>query len=322
MLRLKVEKFITQKRKFYREQQFFITRQLYFKKIENIQCFQFLEDLDQVSFQQVQQYYQKLSENSFEILKQGFISKFSILFSTNYNQIIKHFNILIPVLALLCKQSENIQIQQEQLQAFPFFLEVIKLQDVELIDLAIDGLTNLSKYKLVQNYSQEFINDLLDLINLQDSNINIAQTCALISKQIEIKLSNNILNLLFTSRFRASILYYLNIDCCTILKFLLKLLEKHLDLGFIVDNEFIQAIVRQWDSTNYERIIYVFYFMKHFLSSNSNASQYIDYGPLILKAQKMKQEENSFDFLIDQFLKLSKPQITLKQKPFEILYEI
>lgn len=51
MLRLKVEKFMHQKRKFEREQQFFITRQQYFKKIENNDIYLFLEGLEKVNFE-------------------------------------------------------------------------------------------------------------------------------------------------------------------------------------------------------------------------------------------------------------------------------
>lgn len=63
------------------------------------------------------------------------------------------------------------------------------------------------------------------------------------------------IDLLFTSRFQASIIYYLNIDCYTIIKFLLKLLEKNFDLSFIIDTEFLQTITRLCENANDNRKI-------------------------------------------------------------------
>lgn len=44
--------------------------------------------------------------------------------------------------------------------------EVIKLQDIELIDYALNGLTMLSKYKFANFYTEELILYLIELINL------------------------------------------------------------------------------------------------------------------------------------------------------------
>ncbi|CAD8056918.1 unnamed protein product [Paramecium primaurelia] len=323
MLRLKVEKFMNQKRKFEREQQFFITRQQYFKKIENNDNHLFLEGLEKVNFEQAEQYYQNFSENTFEIIKSGFISKLSYLFISNQNQIMKYFNLLIPALVILCKESYCKLIQQEQIKVVPLFIEVIKLQDIELIDYALNGLSMLSKYKFANFYTEELILYLIELINLQDSNLNVAQICQLISKWPEDTLTNKIIDQLFSPRFQTSIKFYLFIDSCTILNFLFKLLEKHLDLFFIVDNQFIQIISRLCDQSNYEKT--VLYFMKHFLlSQNLSLSQCIDYSPLILRVKTIQQAENSLNFLIDEILKLLNLQRLPKEikKKIEILNEI
>ncbi|CAK75622.1 unnamed protein product (macronuclear) [Paramecium tetraurelia] len=259
-----------QKRKFERELKFFITRQQYLKKAENNDSHLFLEGLEKVNFEQAEQYYQNLSENTFEIIKQGFISDLSYLFISNYNQIMKYFNLLIPGLVILCRESHSQFIQQEQMKAVPFFFEVIRLQDIELIDYALNGLTMLSKYKFANFYTQEFMLYLIELINLQDSNLNVEQICQLISKLPEETLTNRLIDQLFSSRFQASIKYYLSLDSCTILNFLFKLLEKHLDLCFIVDNQFVQIISKLCDQSNYERSVQVFFYIenRYFISQN------------------------------------------------------